>query len=52
MAWTISGAQQLGRTVLNISRSVPAPLTRLAVTYSLESSVITEARVSRVNCGR
>ncbi len=31
-ACTISGAAQLGSTSLNISRSVPAPLTRAAVT--------------------
>ena len=41
-----------GSTVLNISRKVPAPATRLATTYSFESSDITEARVRRVNCGR
>ena len=50
--WTMSGAQQLGSTVLNIRRKGPAPATRLAITYSLDISVITDARVSRVNCGR
>jgi hypothetical protein len=29
---TISGAMQLGSTVLNISRALPAPARRLAVT--------------------
>ena len=31
-ACTISGAAQFGSTSLNISRSVPAPATRAAVT--------------------
>jgi len=32
VAWTITGAMQLGRITKNISRMGPAPLTREAVT--------------------
>jgi hypothetical protein len=32
VAWTISGGMQFGSTVISISRKMPAPLTRLAVT--------------------
>ena len=32
VAWTMSGAMQFGRMVENISRNVPAPATRLAMT--------------------
>ncbi len=47
VACTISGAAQLGRIVLNISRSGPAPAMRDDATYSLPASAITAARVRR-----
>ena len=34
VAWTISGATQLGRMVTNMSRKWPAPATLAPVTYS------------------
>ncbi len=43
----MSGAVQFGSTCENISRGVPAPATREAVTYSFCSSPSADARVRR-----
>src|SRR5260363_388206 len=47
VACTINGAAQLGSTCENISRRVPAPATRDAITYSFCSSPSAEPRTSR-----
>src|SRR5260363_177028 len=54
VACTINGAAQLGSTCENISRRVPAPATRDAITYSFCSSPSAEPRTSRqaAQCNR
>src|ERR1700687_1318903 len=47
VAWTISGATQLGRMVANMSRIAPAPAIRDEATYSLPASASTAARARR-----
>ena len=51
VAWTRTGAMQLGRIWRNSTRRLDSPCTMAASTYSFSRSLSTEARTRRAKFG-